>query len=230
MSRDIYASLSGAAASWAQMEVVANNIANASTTGYKAGRLAFSLDGSGTSRLSRVYAQATEVHPDLADGALVRDDNPTHLALQGRGFFALEGQERLLLTRDGRFSLDEDGQLVSAAGHPVLGEGGPIEIPPGETIRVSTDGRVYGSESGELDRLRLLAGPVSPVGDNLWEQAGPLEEAEAQVSQGALEASNVDPMRAMVELIEASRYFEAYQKAMRASDEADARVNRTGGR
>ncbi len=230
MSGDIYAALSGASACWAQLEVTANNAANVSTTGYKAARLTFSLTGPDAEH-GQVYAQATPVRPDMSDGALVRDDAPTHLALQGQGFFQVQGPDgQSLLTRDGRFHLDADGQLVNSSGMQVLGQGGPVQIPPGEGLHVTSDGRIFGSTSGELDQLSVVGGAVLPYGNNLWQPAGPMGDSEAEVVQGALEGSNVNPMEAMVELMEASRYFQAYQRAMQTSDEADQRVNRSGGR
>lgn len=230
MSGDVYAALSGATACWAQLEVTANNAANVSTTGYKAVRLTFSLAGPDEEH-GQVYAQATPVRPDMSDGAIVRDDDPTHLALQGQGFFQVQGPDgQTLLTRDGRFHLDADGQLVNSSGMLVLGQGGPVTVPPGEGLHITSEGRVFGSTSGELDQLSVVVGEVLPYGENLWQPTGPMGSSEAEVLQGALEGSNVDPMKAMVELMEASRYFQAYQKAMQTSDEADERMNRSGGR
>lgn len=230
MSHDIYAGLSGAAATWAQLEVLADNIANSNTTGFKAGRVTFEVTGP-DEQYGDVYAQVSQVQRDRRDGPVIQDGVSTHLALRGRGFFAMEDSGRTLLTRDGRFTLSEAGELVTLDGQPVLGQGGPILVPPGETLRIAQDGTVYGSDSGEIDRLRVLDAEVEPVGANAWTPLGPtVEIEEPHVLQGALEGSNTDPMRAMVELIEASRYFQAYQKAMQASDEADQTLNQTVGR
>ncbi|MBN2800859.1 MAG: flagellar hook basal-body protein [Deltaproteobacteria bacterium] len=230
MSKDLYAALSGATATWAQIENLSNNVANTSTAGFKRGRMSFSLEGP-EQQDGKVYAQATAITLDLSDGPLQADGAPTHLALQGRGFFAVQGPGETLYTRDGSFTLDTEGRLVTSGGLPVQGQGGEITLPPGESIRVAEDGRVYGSRSGELDRIALFDGPVRPKGDNTWTADGPMVEAEgARVVQGSLEGSNVDPMGVMVELIEASRYFEAYQRAMQTSDEADSRLNQSGGR
>lgn len=229
MSREIYAGLAGATATWVQMDVAANNLANASTTGYRAGRVAFRLDGSNPGTLGQSYAGATEVALRLEDGALQPDGDPLHVALSGRGFFVVDDPGGATLTRDGRFTLDVDGRLTTLDGAAVLGEGGPIQLAPGETLRITEDGRVFGSVGGELDRLRLVDAVVEPAGGNRLRPVGGMSEARPTVHQGALEGSNVDAMRVMVELMEAGRHFEAYDKAMRASDEADARLNRLGG-
>ncbi|MEQ1505728.1 MAG: flagellar hook-basal body protein [Myxococcota bacterium] len=231
MSRDIYSSLSGAMASWDSMEVVANNLANADTTGFKASKIAFATVGDPTHVLGEAYAEGQPPARDDRDGAVVSDAVPTHFALRGAGYFTLQQGDQQVLTRDGRFSVSSERQLVDANGAPVLGEGGPIEIPDGETIRVGQDGTIYGSQSGELDRLRVVtATDVTAIGSNRFTANGPVAASDASVVQGGLESSNVDPLAAMVELVQASRYFEAYQKAIQASDELDSRLNQMGGR
>lgn len=226
MSSDIYASLSGASAAWAQLEVVANNVSNASTHGFKAGQVAFVVDGPEGEPNGQVYAQPTEVVPDMSDGTIEHDGDPLHLALQGDGFFTVDTGQGVMLTRSGRFELNPDGELVTARGHKVLGNAGPIALPPGEMPQITADGRVVLESMGEIDQIRLVTGPASPVDNGLWSADGPLREADAHVTQGALEGSNVDAMAEMVDLIQASRAFEAFQKAMQASDSLDERINR----
>ncbi len=217
MSRDLYAALSGASSTMRQLDVVSNNLANVSTTGFKGQRMAFTLDGVDTGHeLSQSYASPTGTVTDLRDGALARTGRDLDVALSGRGFFVVQGPEGPLLTRDGHFQLDAEGRLL-AGGEVVMGEGGAIEVPAGESITVTDDGKVVGSVSGELDTLKLAPVHVEP------------RSADARVHQGALEDSNVDPMGAMAELVQASRYFEVYQKAMHASDEMDAKLHRNGG-
>lgn len=230
MSRDIFASLSGASAAWTQIELLAHNIANADTTGFKASRMSLSLSGERYHPLGESYAASEGETVDSSDGALVSDGVPTHLALQGEGFFVLQDGDETLYTRDGRFSIDTGGTLVDAGGLPVLGESGPITLEEGETFTIEPDGRIFGSKSGELDKIRIeTADVVRPIGGNRAAPEGPRREGTARVTQGALERSNVDAMHAMVDLIAASRMFEAYQKAMEASDDLDARLYRMGG-
>lgn len=229
MSFDIYPALSGATATWTQMELISNNMANSSTSGFKAGEIAFELVGAGGE--GDVYVGTTENMLDLSDGNIVKDDDPTHLALQGNGFFAVQTPEGMMLTRNGRFSLNTNGELVTGNGDKLLDIGGnAIAIPPGESLQVTTSGEVLGSKSGHLAQIQVATGPAIPESANLWRPMGALNISENfTITQGALEGSNVDPMATMVDLIEASRYFEVFQKAMQASDELDQRVNKLGG-
>ena len=230
MSRDIYSSLSGATAAQYQMDLIAQNVANANTNGYKELRVAFEQEGSGFGPLGQVMAGEAETAPDMRNGSIRIDKDPNHLALQGEGFFVVGADGRELLTRAGAFERNEEGQLLTTDGHLLLGDGGPIEIPIEEEFRVANDGRVFASESGEVGKIRIVnVDDVTPIGSALWRADSPMEASEAQVIQGALEGSNVNPLRAMVELVEASRMFEAYQKAMQASDELDQKPNQMGG-
>jgi len=230
MSRDIYSSLSGATAAQYQMDLIAQNVANANTNGYKELRVAFEQEGSGFGPLGQVMTGEAETSPDMRNGSIRIDKDPNHLALQGEGFFVVGANGRELLTRAGAFERNDEGYLLTTDGHVLLGEGGPIEIPIEEEFRVANDGRVFASESGEIGKIRIVdVDDVTPIGSALWRPDAPMRESEAQVIQGALEGSNVNPLRAMVELVEASRMFEAYQKAMQASDELDQKLNQMGG-
>lgn len=222
MSRDLYASLSGARAAWSQLELLSGNIANSKTAGYREQRASFELTGT-DGPLADASTRIAEVSYSSADGDLVHDGVNTHLALRGEGFFALADGT---FTRDGGFRLDADRRLVNAAGTPVLTESGPIQLAVGETLSVDDLGNASGSLSGDLGRLRVVTlGGGGPVGGNLWAgTAAPV--TRASVVQGALEGSNVDPLRGMVELIEASRFFEAQQKTMQTSDEMRQRLSR----
>lgn len=229
MSREIYVGLSGASAAWSNFEVIANNVANASTTGFRGQKTFHEVVGPSTHALGTVYAMHRSGAFDGRDGATVSDSVPTHLALRGPGFFVVDDGGRPLLTRDGRFSVDDQGLLVDASGRQVQGDGGPIELPRGEVVRVEGDGTVFAGDQ-EVARLSLVDGPVELVGLNTYRATGPTTGASATVVQGALETSNVDPVSAMIELVQASRLFEAHQKSMQASDELDSRLNQLGGR
>lgn len=230
MSADIYASLSGATAAQYQMDLIAQNVANANTNGYKELRVAFELEGSGYGPLGQVMAGASETAPNMANGPIRIDKDPNHLALQGEGFFVVSGGGKEMLTRAGAFQRNEDGNLITSNGHLLMGDSGPIEIPIDEEFRVVNDGTVFGSESGELGQIQIVnVTDVKPVGSSLWQALSPMTESDATVMQGALEGSNVNALRAMVELIEASRMFEAYQKAMQSSDELDQKLIQMGG-
>lgn len=229
MSRDLYAAFSGASAAWRQLEVVSNNLANANTAGFREARVTFSLAaGDPQSPIGAAFAQADGIGYSREDGSLIQDGVSTHLALRGDAFFALADGT---YTRDGAFRLDERGTLVTADGAAVLTDNGPITLAPGERFGVSVDGVVTGSQNGEIGRLRLVSlADGAPVGANRWNgTAGAVPEGSVTVIQGAREGSNADPLRGMVELVEASRFFEAQQKAMQASDDMRQRLNRLQG-
>jgi flagellar basal-body rod protein FlgF len=227
MSDALFRSLSGARAAWKTMEVVSNNAANVSTTGFQAGRIAFETFGDGE-HLGEGYAAVSTVVPVRMTGPLKATGKVTDVALQGPGYFPIETSEGLLFTRDGSFHVDSNGILATREGWPVLGEGGPIQIPPGETPRISTDGTVSSGSSGNLGRLARMDGSLAHAGGNLWRATGPMLDVDTPVTAGHLEGSSVDPMRTMVELIEASKHFEMLQKAMQSSDEMTSMMNNTG--
>lgn len=232
MSKELYVSLSGASATWTHLESISNNLSNMSTTGYKAGRVAFKVEGPTDTPLGEAYAMSSEDVIDRTDGALKRTDNPLDMAVQGDGFFTVQDANgKQYLTRDGRFQMNDERQLVTRHGMFLLSDGGPVEVQQGDQLSVTDDGRLVGSQSGEFGRLLITKAPdISRAGQNLFTANGPTQVIEnPKVQQGALEESNTDPLATMVELIQATRYFEAYQKAMQASDEADGKLLRQGG-
>ncbi len=237
MSRDIFPSLSGAIASARQIELVANNVANQSTVGFKAQRGTFEQVNRSFEPLANSYVKLSPGYPDLSDGPLIEDGGETHLALQGRGFLVVEGGEGQggqLLCRGGALRLDRDGFLVTDRGEKVLGESGPIQVPENEHITVDQAGKVSTTRGDELAQLRLVVpsgppGSVEELGGTRWlARAGTRPATEVVVVQGALEGSNTNPVKEMVDLIQATRYFELYQKAMQTSDELDGRMYATG--
>ena len=231
MSRDIYTSLSGAIATWTELEVAANNVANSSTTAFKGDKVPFRVAGPSSETMGSIYTMADNTVADFTDGDMMVDNNPFHIALQGRGFFTVTDGTRVLLSRDGSFQLDNERRMVNRQGMTLLGEAGPVTVPNGQAPKITPDGRVYDAENQQINKIVLVdANNVSRVGSNMWTANEPVVPSGALINQGALESSNVDPMRAMVELVEVSRYFEAYQKAMHTSDELDARINRIGAR
>ena len=236
-SHDIYPALSGAAASWRHLEVVANNLANSTSTGFKEQRVAFELVEQGDEPLANGMVQLDTEGADLSDGPVNQTGIRTNLALRGRGFFlAQTGDGGQVMVRSGNFQLDANNVLTTASGEPVLGEAGPIQVPLGFTFEVAKDGGVYTSrDDGRetrpnlLDTLRIVdADQLEPLGGSGWRAVGGMREAGGvTVLQGGLEMSNVDPIRNMVDLIQAGRHFDIYQRAMKTSDETDARLIQT---
>ena len=228
MSRDLFRSLSGSLAAQRRLEVVANNVANVSTTGFQAGRVTFEALGEGEA-LDDGFAMTATIRPIRRPGPIEQTGNPTHVALEGPGYFAVQSGDETLLTRDGAFHVSPDGMLVNRDGLPVLSDFGAIVVPPGETVRITPQGEVLADETGPIATLARFDGALEHAGGNLWRSTGLLSPVETPVASGALEGSSVDPTAAMIELVEASRAFEMLQKAMQASDEMDAKLNQTGG-
>ena len=228
MSHSIYPALSGAKVVWDQMEMLSNNLANATSDGFKQHRMALSSERVSPEVLGNSYVKVAETVHDMSDGSLATTGVDTHLALRGRAFFMVQGEDGPVLQRSGNFKIDNEGRMVNHRGQLLLGEAGPIEIPDRERMVIDKDGVVRTDQGGELDRIKLVdAAAVSPIGQGQWRADGPVGPVadNVVVLQGSLEKSNVDPIKGMVELVEASRYFEAYQKTMQTSDELDGKAN-----
>lgn len=230
--------LRNAAASMAELaqrqDRVANNLANANTVGYRRDQ-AFStalrerIDAEGAPQSTRVAGQVA----DLAPGALSETGNALDLALDGEGFFAVQGDDgRMRYTRAGQFMLDAEGTVRSPQGHALLrDDGAPLTIPPsGGEIAVTTAGEV--SVGGvAIGRVQVVAvedpGALVRLDGATFDAAGvAAQPGEARVRQGFLESSNVDAVGEMVELMAHVRLFESQQKALRTTDETLGAVTR----
>jgi flagellar basal-body rod protein FlgF len=228
VSRSIYPALSGAKAAWTQMEMISNNLANSTSDGFKQHRMAFTSKRVSPNVLGNSFVGVAEMVADMSDGSVESTGVDTHLALRGRGFFVVQTDDGQLLQRAGNFKMNHEGQLVNQRGQVVLTDSGPLEVPDRERIVVDRQGVVRTDTGGEIGKLRVVDAPnVTPVGHGQWRAEGDTipVDGTVEVLQGSLEKSNVDPMRGMVELMEASRHFEAYQKAMQTSDELDGKAN-----
>jgi len=213
----------------ARMAILANNLANANTPGYKADQLRFSEVLDEATGLPTVTASQ---YVDPSAGGQERTGNPLDAAIEGDGFFVVDTPDGRRFTRDGAFRMAADGTLQTAAGHPVMGSGGPIVLDPEATgIRIDPEGKVW-ADGNEVDTLEVVAFPAgSPpekVGDGLFEGVGDVPVDGPRVAQGALERSNVSPILEMTRMIEIARGYEAYQKLVQAMDQTAAQTNDVG--
>ncbi len=227
-------SASGALRYWERrQELVANNLANVSTDGFKGDRGFARLVGAGTPGES-VAAQSAV---DFGAGSLRETHNPLDVALQSAGFFVVQpagtsGAAAERWTRAGSFQLDADRRLTTTDGSLVLGASGPITVPPNTTVTVSPDGIVRaaggkgGSDEGrEVGQLRVERAPLgaSVAHDGATRfvpDSGrqPAARGDARVRQGFVEESNVTPIGAMVDMIAVQRAYASVQKAVTTMD------------
>lgn len=214
-----------------QMDVVANNMANIGTTGFKAEQLLFEEYVMPVARnrdfprldqpLSYVQDWAT-VH-DLSGGAMVQTGSKLDVGLNGDGFFAVQtaGGERW--TRSGAFQLSANGTLVDSNGNPVLGQGGPIQFGPEETdILIAADGSVS-SSAGAKGQLRIVEfdnpQALTREGNNLFAGGTPVAASNTRVMQGFIERSNVSGVSEMAEMIRVTRAYESAANLAQKQDE-----------
>ncbi len=209
-----------------QMDVIANNIANANTTGFKAERAVFNsfLQDLGDGQTLAFVDDVTVVR-DPSDGPLTATGNPLDVAIRGDAYFEVETPDGVRFTRGGHLRIDADGALVNADGYPVLASDGfPILTIPGDTeITIARDGTVA-SESGEIGRLHLVtfdnSNVLIKVGGGLYAtDATPDTAVDAEVAQGFLEGSNVEPIVEMTRMITVLRSYQAAQKLVQEADD-----------
>ncbi|MGI6485575.1 MAG: flagellar hook-basal body protein [Tepidanaerobacteraceae bacterium] len=250
MIRGLYTAGSGMMCEMARVDIISNNVANVTTTGFKRDEAIFcSLpemdiyrfgdkgDKSPIPTKLSVYkkpylgilgtgASFDEVAIDLIQGTIKNTSLPLDFALDGEGFFTVQTPDGVRLTRNGKFHVNSQGYLCTAEGYYVMGENGEINLPSESQIEVNRSGEVF-VDGFMVDRL-LLQYPQEIIkeGDGLYSFNGALDEAVCDVVQGALENSNVNPVREMVDLIGAFRAYEASQRVIKAHDDTlDKAVN-----
>ena len=234
MDHFIYSAAGGARQiQYAQM-VNAHNLANASTVGFKAdlvGAETVYLRGEG--QHARAYNVIREAHTDLSSGLLEQTGRDLDIAMNGPGFFAvLSGGGVEGLSRRGDLRVDEFGQLVNGAGEALLGNAGPIALPPFSSLSIGDDGTISIVPLGAppnavaaLDRIRMVNPPAEQLrkdefGALRFSGEEPLEaDGSLRLITGSLEASNVNPVTAMVRMIELAREFEQHMKLTKIGEE-----------
>ncbi|HCO54781.1 MAG TPA: flagellar basal-body rod protein FlgF [Pelagibacterium sp.] len=215
-----------------QMDVVANNLANINSTGFKAEAILFEeyvmpvasdrSFPSGSQQLSYVQDWAT-MH-DLAAGSMTQTGNPLDVALAGEGFLAVEAPEGTRYTRNGAMEINSDGVLVTQNGFPVLSDGGnPIVFGAGETdIAITAEGEIT-SSAGNKGSLAVVEfenpQELTRTGDTMFAGGTPLAVSTTRVVQGALERSNVSGVGEMTEMIRVTRAYSSLADLMNKQDE-----------
>jgi flagellar basal-body rod protein FlgF len=231
MDRLIYLSMAGAKATLQRQDVLAHNLANASTTGFRAELAAFRavpVNGDGAS--TRVFALESTIGYSAEAGPVQSTGRPLDVALQGGAWLAvqaLDGTEAY--TRAGALEIDAEGLLMTPGGLPVLGDGGPISIPAGAAVDIAGDGTVTTTVAGErpqqVGRLKLVTpeAALARGGDGLFRapEGDLAADAAARLRAGALEGSNVSPVQTMVQMIAAARQFEQQMKMLQGAEQRE---------
>lgn len=236
MDRLVQTAMTAMRGAMARQTAIANNLANASTTGFRAEIANASttwLNGPGVN--ARAQASEEVIAADMASGSVTQTGNPLDVAMNADALLAVQapnGDEAY--TRRGDLKMNESGLLTTGDGHPVLGQSGPITLPPADSISIGQDGGIWIVPQGgdpaqpqQVDKLKL----ASPTGsqilkgiDGLFREAngGALpEDPLATVTSAALEGSNVNPTQALVQMIEASRAWETQIKLISTAKELD---------
>jgi len=230
MDSGYYAACAGLAAQTQALELVANNLANLGTTGYRGQQATFRslVAGGGTVAWNPLNAAVNDFgvlggsRIDRATGSLNATGNPLDLGVAGAGFLVVQSSEGVAYTRNGSFHTTPTGQLVTSQGDGVLGEQGPITLPNG-AVAVSADGTVS-VDGAVVAKLRLAEfapdTSLRAIGNALY--AAPagsaLPAAASSIRQGMLEASNVSPVDGVVQLITIQRNAEMMQRALTLFD------------
>jgi len=201
------------------LEVVANNIANLNTAGFKADREFYNLFlGLEPESAAMPVVEGSKI--DLRQGVLAATGAPLDVGLSGPGFLVVDGPQGPLYTRSGNLRRSPAGRLETGDGFAVRGGRGPITLPVGEEVKIGEDGLVAAT-SGPIDRLQVVefaaAAPLSKVGHTYFrpgDAGSPRPATRTAVRQGHLEAANVNPAEAAVRLIEVQRQFETLARAV----------------
>ncbi|MBF0152645.1 MAG: flagellar basal-body rod protein FlgF [Magnetococcales bacterium] len=264
MESGLYAAVNGARRIGLRMEVLSNNLANVNTTGFKGDQISFEsfmtkpgpeqfplptdsfmgLRGPGdipfpfsnpaANAYRMTYPMAVNTTTNMTQGSMKETGNPLDVAIEGEGFFILNGPNGRRYSRDGSFAINANRELVNKEGLQVLGSGGaPITIETDGLINVGKDGTLTdpsGTRIGQLDRVKLPANMLTKTGKNLYsapqELEAPIDETGVGgFHQGYLEGSNTESLREMTQMIDSNRAYEGYMKMIQTLDSLDEQAN-----
>lgn len=244
MVKGLYTAYTGLVNQQNRLDIVTNNLANSTTTGYKKegtttqsfdSLMAYKVNDPSSGTMNKAIGKLNlgvkigETYRDYSQGSLKSTNNTYDFALSGEGFFSISfmnkaGEESILYTRDGSFQTTQDGYLVTKDGDYVLGQDGPIQLPTDTSIRVDELGNIYADEQ-YIDKFALVSfednNYLEQYGENLYQavEGATVSDSTPGVMQGYLEMSNVNVVSEMVQMITISREFESNQKVMNSIDE-----------
>ncbi len=247
MSGAIYMAAAGAMNNKLRLEIISNNIANVNTSGYKEDRINFKgfelINSSDVQEINQNIPKvllpiALGTKPDFTAGNMQHTGNKLDVALEGDGYFSIKTPDGIRYTRSGNFTLNNEGLLVTQAGFPVLGDGGEIKIADidDKNFVIDEKGRIT-VDNKEINSLKIVdfatTNSLKKVGDTLFAMEDPsvseITPEKIKVKEGFLEGSNVNAVMSMINMIEAIRGYETYQKIIRSIDEVTGKtVNEVG--
>ncbi len=257
MEKGLYVSVSGSMAQERAMDVIANNLANVNTPGFKSDNLLFEAylqessnpkadlpttqeidQGHFSKRIhDSTYMIASKSYVDFSQGNLKPTGNMYDLSLNGDGFFSVMTPEGERLTRGGTLAVGAGGELTNTAGNPFLDISGNKITVGRDNFTVNEEGSIFSKTDNRfLGKLRIIdiadKSVLAKRGENLFESLAPEQtvESKATVSQGHIESSNVNPMTEITRMITAVRTYEAFQKSIQSHDEMDSRLINNVGR
>ncbi|OGB02032.1 MAG: flagellar basal-body rod protein FlgF [Burkholderiales bacterium RIFCSPHIGHO2_12_FULL_69_20] len=237
MDRVIYLAMAGAKATMQRQDVLAHNLANASTTGFRAEMTAFrAVPVLGDGASTRVYAIESTPGYNPEPGPVAATGRNLDVAMKGNAWLAVQGADGTeAYTRNGALDVNAEGLLVTRTGQTVMGDGGPITLPPQAQVLIGADGTLSatvgnGRPQG-VGKLKLVTpdAPLQRGEDGLFRAADGADlaaDATARVQTEALEGSNVSPVESMVAMISAARQFEQQMKMLQTSQEREQSATR----
>jgi flagellar basal-body rod protein FlgF len=236
MDRMLFIAMNAAKQTMSAQAINSSNLANASTTGFKADfQNSLSKQVYGPGLPSRVYAMTENAGVDNTQGSIVTTGRELDIAINGDGWIAVQAADGSeAFTRAGDLKIDNLGRLTNGAGHTILGEGGPISIPANEKLEIGADGtitvRPIGQQSNSLaiiDRIKLINPPHEQLqkgADGLMHMkkgGKSVPDASVTVVAGSLESSNVNTASTLVRMIELARQYETNIKLMKSAEDTD---------
>lgn len=238
MNRGVYTAATGMIAQQRRLEIVANNLANVNTRGYKADRVTF---GEAMSRAMNADAGSGAALGNLSSGASIRKEdvdfsqgsfettgNALDVAIKGEGMFAVGTPTGTQYTRDGAFRTDGANHLVTASGNDVLDADGKPIVLPGGPVEIDEKGAIHPKGKGDtIAKLGIFGGAFEKKGGNLYASDDAKAVAAPSVVSGGLETANIEPISQMVEMIALQRGYETAQKMIQSQDDATGKLVET---
>ena len=220
MNQGIFIALSGAILKESQVELTAQNLSNSSSMAYKKTNISFKdyLSNAESVQNGTAMTEVARLTVDFTNGEITPTGNPFDIALEGSGFIALDNKQ---YTRRGDLRKDMEGYLTTKGGIRVLGQNGPIEVPPGK-MEIGLKGEVV-VDNKPVDTIKLVdfadKKSLTPPSNYIYKTDQAENPAKVVVRQNCMESSNIDIFQEMVKIVSSMREFQALQKAIQSFDE-----------